>query len=43
MTTFPSVEEQLLQVRRGVEEILPEDALVEKLLQAQRTGRPLVV
>jgi tyrosyl-tRNA synthetase len=43
MATFPPIEEQLRQIRRGVEEILPEDALVEKLKQAQRTGKPLTV
>ena len=43
MASFPSVEEQLRQIRRGVEEILPEDALVDKLKKAERTGTPLVV
>lgn len=43
MASFPPVEEQLAQIRRGVEEILPEDALVEKLRKAEKTGNPLVV
>ena len=40
---FPPIDEQLKQIRRGVEEIVPEDELVEKLKQAEQTGRPLVV
>ena len=43
MPHFPPIEEQLRQIRRGVEEILPEDALVEKLERAEKTGTPLVV
>src|SRR5690606_13515839 len=43
MPTLPPLEAQLRQIRRGVEEILPEDALVEKLKRAEQTGRPLVV
>jgi len=43
MASFPPIEEQLAQIRRGVEEILPEDALVEKLRKAEMTGNPLVV
>lgn len=43
MSKFPPVEEQLRHIRRGVEEILPEDALVEKLKKAEKTGTPLVV
>jgi len=39
--TFPPVEEQLRQIRRGVAEVLPEDALVEKLRRAAQEGRPL--
>ena len=42
MATFPPIDEQLRQIRRGVEEIIPEDELVEKLKQAEQTGRPLV-
>jgi tyrosyl-tRNA synthetase len=41
--SFPSVEEQLRQIRRGVAELLPEDALVEKLKRAVESGRPLRV
>ncbi len=43
MATFPPIEEQLAQIRRGVEEILPEEALLEKLKKAEKTGKPLVV
>ena len=43
MATFPPIDEQLLQIRRGVEEILPEDALEDKLKRAEKTGTPLVV
>jgi tyrosyl-tRNA synthetase len=41
MPTFPPVKEQLNEIRRGVEEIIPEDALVEKLERSYRTGKPL--
>ncbi len=40
---FPPVEEQLAILRRGVEEILPEAELGDKLERSRRTGRPLVV
>ena len=40
---FPPVDEQLAQLRRGAEEILPEDALVEKLKTSRQTGDPLIV
>ena len=43
MASFPSVEEQLAQIRRGVEEILPDDALAEKLKRSRDTGTPLIV
>ncbi len=41
--TFPPIDEQLAVIRRGAAEILPEDALVEKLKRAEETGAPLVV
>ena len=41
--TFPPVEEQLQQIRRGAAEILPEEALAEKLEKSRATGTPLVV
>ena len=40
---FPPIDDQLRKIRRGVEEIIPEDGLVEKLKTAERTRRPLVV
>jgi tyrosyl-tRNA synthetase len=43
MATFKPVDEQLEELRRGVEEILPEDALLEKLKKSAANGRPLVV
>lgn len=43
MASFPPIDEQLAQIRRGVEEILPEKELVEKLKEAEKTGTPLVV
>lgn len=43
MPDFPSIEEQLAQIRRGAAEIIPEEQLVEKLKKAAKTGKPLVV
>ncbi len=40
---FLPVEEQLKHIRRGVEEIVPEEELADKLLKAVQTGKPLVV
>jgi tyrosyl-tRNA synthetase len=40
---FPPVDEQLRVLRRGVEEILPEDALAEKLERSRETDTPLTV
>ncbi len=41
--TFPSIDEQLAVIQRGAEEILPAEALVDKLRKAEETGTPLVV
>lgn len=38
-----SLEEELALIRRGTEEIFPEEELVEKLVTARREGRPLRV
>ena len=43
MAKFPPVEQQLEVIRRGVEEILPEDSLVEKIKESYKTGTPLNV
>jgi tyrosyl-tRNA synthetase len=43
MSAFLPVEEQLKHIKRGVEEILPEPALVEKLERSYKTGKPLTV
>lgn len=39
--TFPSVNEQMELIRRGVVEIIPEDDLVQKLERSIAAGRPL--
>ena len=38
---FPPVNEQMDLIRRGVEEILPEDELVKKLQKSYKTSNPL--
>lgn len=40
---FPPVEEQLAIIRRGVEKIVPEDDLAQKLQRSRDTGTPLRV
>ncbi len=40
---FLPVEDQLLHLKRGVEEIIPEEELRTKLLRVASTGKPLVV
>ena len=40
-TSFPSVEEQLSIIRRGVEKIVPENELAEKLQRSRDTNTPL--
>ncbi len=40
---FLPVEEQLAHIRRGVEEIVPEEELADKLIASAKTGKPLVV
>ena len=39
--TFPPIEDQLTVIRRGVEQIIPEEELTEKLTQSRETGKPL--
>src|SRR5690625_1140403 len=41
MSSFPPVDVQLEQIRRGIDEILPEEALVAKLKKSRETGKPL--
>jgi len=43
MTSFPPVAEQLDVIRRGVEKIVPEEELAQKLEHSRQTGRPLRV
>ena len=38
---FPSVDEQLAIIRRGVEKIVPEEELAAKLAKSRETGKPL--
>lgn len=38
---FPLVDEQLAVIRRGVEKIVPEEELAQKLRQSRETGQPL--
>ncbi len=40
---FPSVEEQILHLRRGVQEIISEEELHAKLQKSAETGKPLTV
>ncbi|MXX97547.1 MAG: tyrosine--tRNA ligase [Rhodothermaceae bacterium] len=40
---FPPVAEQILHLKRGVQEIIPEEELRTKLLRAEETGKPLTV
>jgi len=40
---FPSVQEQMEVIRRGAEEIIPEDELVQKLERSIREDRPLII
>ncbi|RMF10632.1 MAG: tyrosine--tRNA ligase [Candidatus Neomarinimicrobiota bacterium] len=39
--TFPTIEEQLRLIRRGAEEIIPEEELKRKLQHSRDTGTPL--
>lgn len=43
MSKFPPIDEQLVHIRRGAAEIIPEEQLVEKLRQSEESGRPLIV
>ena len=40
---FPPVADQLAVIRRGIEKIVPEDELTQKLQQSRDTGMPLRV
>jgi len=40
---FLPIEEQLILIKRGVEEILPEEELVEKLKKSKETNTPLII
>jgi len=43
MQTFPSINEQMDIIKRGVSEILPESELVQKLERSIKTGKPIIV
>jgi tyrosyl-tRNA synthetase len=43
MAHFPDIEHQLAYIKKGSNEIIPEKELREKLVQAEKTGRPLRV
>jgi tyrosyl-tRNA synthetase len=43
MAAFPPLNEQMDAIRRGVVEIIPEDALARKLERSIATGTPLIV
>src|SRR5262249_6851965 len=43
MSAFPPVAEQLAVIRRGVEKIVPENELAQRLEQSFKTGRPMRV
>ncbi|RKY54050.1 MAG: tyrosine--tRNA ligase [Candidatus Neomarinimicrobiota bacterium] len=40
---FPSINEQLEIIKRGIEELISEDELVKKLERSEKTGKPLRV
>ena len=40
---FPGINEQMDRIKRGVEEIIPEDELVKKLENSKRSNKPLIV
>ena len=40
---FPGINEQMDSIKRGVEEIIPEDELVKKLEKSKRSNKPLIV
>jgi tyrosyl-tRNA synthetase len=40
---FLPIEKQLTLIKRGVEEILPEEELVEKLKKSKETNTPLII
>lgn len=43
MTQFKSVDEQLVYLKKGVAEVIPEDELRQKLTNSAKTGKPLRV
>lgn len=43
MSQFPSVNEQMDIIKRGVSEILPEEELVRKLEKSNKSNKPLII
>jgi len=43
MPVFPSVNEQMDLIKRGVEEIIPEEELVKKIERSIKTKKPLII
>lgn len=43
MTHFPPVKQQLDEIKRGIAELIPEEAMVAKLEKSRASGRPLTV
>lgn len=43
MNQFPSINEQMDLIRRGVSDLIPEEELVKKLERSKATGKPIVV
>src|SRR5690625_4345015 len=41
MSSFPPVDVQLAQIRRGIDEILPQEPLVAQRKKSRATGKPL--
>ncbi|KPK88037.1 hypothetical protein AMJ80_11475 [bacterium SM23_31] len=40
---FPDINEQMDVIKRGVEEIIPEEELVQKLEKSRKTNKPLII
>lgn len=40
---FPDVNEQMDVIKRGVEEIIPEDEMVRKIERSRKTNKPLII
>ncbi|HDL18552.1 MAG TPA: tyrosine--tRNA ligase [Bacteroidetes bacterium] len=43
MLPFANIEDQLKQIRRGAEEIIPEEELIKKLERSAKNNKPLII